>query len=246
MSLDATLPPLHSRRVQAWVYSVINPLIDSLRRELFFLEKGNLSWHFYSKKCEYVRPMREYVESSQWPNYEDFLADPANQGFAETFDQHDRFLSQIEAAATSFFNGLIQSDLFNRQVRESLEQYESSFRSDPRYPSLDSMAQDLPKYVAEYLINRTELLPNHYLTHAFWAGYKGQFERLHEEFQPYHQRQPYRQLQQSIESMRTLSERILSWVQDHRYSLCTKYDVPFAPIDVEKTHGVDAFISRNQ
>jgi hypothetical protein len=81
---DVAAPPQHSKRVEAWVYAVLNPLIENLGREIFLLSKGNLSWRFYSRKCEYIHPTSDYIGISQRPNYEDFIADPLNQGFRES------------------------------------------------------------------------------------------------------------------------------------------------------------------
>ncbi|MGH9432455.1 MAG: hypothetical protein ACRD3T_13020, partial [Terriglobia bacterium] len=64
----ATLPPPHSKRVEAWIYTVVNPLIESLRREAFLFEKGNLSWRWYSRRCEYIRPVVEYIDYEHRPN----------------------------------------------------------------------------------------------------------------------------------------------------------------------------------
>ncbi len=62
----------YSQRVGAWMVSVVNPAIDSLRREAELLAKGNISWRYFSKQCEYIRPIRQYIEGNYRPNYDDF------------------------------------------------------------------------------------------------------------------------------------------------------------------------------
>jgi hypothetical protein len=245
MTPEAALP-LHSRRVQAWVYTVINPVIEGLRRELELLEKGNLSWRFYSRKCEYIRSIRDYVDTSQWPNYEDFLADPTNEGFRDNFHSHDQALGKVESAAAGFFDGLMHSDLFQRQVQEFLTEYQANGIGNPKYPGLDPVDRDLPKYVAEYLINRVELLPDHYMTHAFWAGYRDRFDLSAKEFELYQQRESYQLLTKARASMGDVSRQVLSSLEHHRNSLCREFDIPFAPVVVDSSHGVDAFIVRKQ
>ena len=115
----------------------MNPIIESLRREVSSLDKGNLTWQSDTRRCEYIRPIREYFQYSQWPNYEDFVADPLNLGFREKFEEHDRALSAVESSAAEFADGLMQSDLFQKQVKDSLEQYQSTARTDAQYPYLD-------------------------------------------------------------------------------------------------------------
>jgi len=64
-----------SRRVAAWIYVVINPIIDSLQRELSFLNSGNLTWRSRTNQCELIKTIQEYVDPGQWPNYQVFLAE---------------------------------------------------------------------------------------------------------------------------------------------------------------------------
>jgi len=101
----------------------MNPVIESLQRESNLLGEGNLSWRPYSKRCEYIRPIREYIESSQRPNYEDFVADRLNRGFRGRFEKHDQLVSKVESAAARFFDSLTDSDDFQNQVRDSLNKY---------------------------------------------------------------------------------------------------------------------------
>jgi hypothetical protein len=234
-------PPRHSRRVEAWVYTILNPLISNLRREADLLKKGNLTWRWYSRRCEYIRPVREYMENSHWPNYEDFLADALNQGFKEHFDKHDQALAEVESSASRFFDGLMQAGIFRDQVERSLKDYESTgVRLEN--PSLDSMKGELPKYVAEYLINRTEILPHHYMAHKFWQDYRSEFERSAEEFESYQQRQSFRALKTASGLLKEVSENLLNRLKEHRLFLCRTYDVPAAPIYPSESMRADAFI----
>ncbi len=237
MASNVTIPPPHSRRVEAWIYGAINPLIDGIRREVFLLDKGNLSWRWYSRSCEYIRPIPEYIESSQRPNYDDFLGDPLNAAFTGRLDGHDRLVRDVEGKAKRFFDGLMQSNLFREQVKASLEEYESRVSTKPQYPSLDSTAEDLPKYVAEYLINRRELLPYHYTMHKFWEEYRRKFESyLAGESEPYQERQSFRELGQASDALKNLSTTLLNDLEEHRRLLCSKYDIPAAPIAVKNSH----------
>jgi hypothetical protein len=226
-------PPLHSRRVEAWVYTILNPLIESLRRELLLMDKGNLSWRFYSKRCEYIRPMAEYIESSQRPNYEDFIGDKLNVGFSGKFEKHDRALDVMEESAKGFFDRLMGSNLFLKDVKDSLEKYESTISANSRYPDLNPMKEDLPKLVAEFLINRTELLPDHYMTHKFWEDYWRSFAKS---MDAYKQRESFRALTKASGALKEVSEKLLLDLENHRQSLCRTYDIPAAPISIDKTH----------
>jgi hypothetical protein len=222
----------------------MNPLIESLRRERFYMDKGNLSWRFYSKKCEYILPICDYIEVAQRPNYEDFVANPLNPGFRERFEEHDRALAAVESSASKFADGLIQSDLFQKQVKDSLERYESDALANRQYPDLASMRESLPRVVAEYLVNRVDVLPHHYMTHEFWEKYKNEFwEKYKNQFEPYQGRQPFQAAQKAAGELKDVSSKLLLDLENHRQLLCGAYDIPAAPILIDKSHSVDAFIA---
>jgi len=234
MAPDVATPPPHSKRVQAWVYAIMNPLIESLGREIRLLSEGNLSWRSYSRRCEYIRPIREYIESSQWPNYEDFIGDQLNARFREHLTRHDHQVSEVESAAARLFIGLTDSNEFQKQVEDSLERYVSAARAKPQYPDLGTTS-DLAKVVAEYLINRTSVLPGHYMTHNFWEDYRGHFEH-------YHNPPSFQELDQAAAALNDTSKGLLADLEDHRHYFCVTYDIPAAPIPIEKSFSADAYL----
>jgi hypothetical protein len=230
--------------VEAWVYAVLNPLIESLGREVFLLSKGNLSWRFHSRKCEYIRPICDYIDISQRPNYEDFLADPLNPAFQEKFEAHDRALTEVEASASRFSRGLIQADLFVEKMQESLKDYESFARGNPPCWYDESMRESFPRAVAELVVNRIDALPEHYGTAKFWGKYRDKFDLSGQEFEPYGQRQSFQALVQARDALQNLADKLLQDLNTHRQLLCRAYDIPAAPIPESGnvSHRADAFI----
>ncbi len=244
MATNITTPPSHSNRVQAWVYAIMNPLIESLEREASLLSRGDLTWRFHSKKCEYIRPIRRYIDSLQWPNYEDFVADSLNPRFEASFEEHDRQVAEVESSAERFARGLMQSNLFLSQVGDALKEYESRARAESLYPDLDSAKEGLPRWVVEFLVNRTDSLPDHYLAHQFWEDNRSGFWELYRsEFEPYCERHSFQSLQGAARALQDISSKLLADLKTQRQFLCRTYDIPFAPIQVNQGHSVDAFIS---
>ncbi len=235
MSLIAAMqPPPHSKRVEAWVYAIINPLVENLRREVFLLKKGNLSWRFRSRCCEYLRPISAYFPYSQLPNYEDFVADELNPGFKTQFDKHDGALARVENSASRFFDDLMRASPFLEQVKRTLKEYESKQRDNPLSPSLDSMKDYLAEYIAECLVNRAQTLPYHYMPHKFW-------ERYGSEFEVYKEAKSFQKLKRDALSLEGISERLLPELESHRQTLCRKYDIPAAPVHAKNSQITDVF-----
>jgi len=215
--------PKESRRVESWVYAVLNPLIDAVSREVAFLEDGNLTWRNYSRHCEDIRPVVEYVEREQLPVYEDFLAGD-QAGFKKRFDEHDRKLAATEAAAADAYRVLIQPEAFQEQVRQSLEEYESRVGTHkPGYrQSLLPMAEALPRAIAELLVNRADELPYDHSTQKFWQDYREQFQRFRKD-------PAFGALNHAATAFRESSRALKDDLVGHRLNLCSSYDIPVAP-----------------
>jgi hypothetical protein len=233
MSPEVATPPLHSHRVQAWIYAILNPVIEGLGRETFFLGKGNLTWQSDTRKCEYIQPIRGYFQYSQWPNYEDFVADPQNLDFKQKFEAHDQALSVLESSASAFADDQLQLEQFQKQVDDSLAEYQISVRENPCYPFLDdSPAGSRARGVTALLVNRLDVLPHHYGTHKFWEIYKHVFE-------PYRERPSFEMVKNATDNLMHVSSGLLRDAGVHRQSLCRTYDIPPAPIPESKSRAAD-------
>ncbi len=217
-------PKKQLRRVAAWIYAVINPILESLQRELFLLDSGNLTWRPHTGRCEIIRTVQEYVDSTQWPNYQDFLAEHPNSAFIRGFEQHDSRLSKLNSVAQELFNRMLSWEQFLVEVDAALDAYESQRASlGPQAPLLIHTRNDVPKMAAEYLINNAQTLPSHYLISAFWnsAGKSLLAFRKHPEFQPLHR---------SKHSLAEISAKLKQALENFRLSLSRSYDVPAAPV----------------
>src|SRR5271154_2047337 len=117
---SATLPKTQSRRVAAWIYAVINPVVDSLDRELRILDTENLSWRSNLGRCEFVHSIKEYVEVGQWPNFQDFQTE--HPIFLETFGQHDSDLKSVNDRAKHVFDWLVSRPEFSTVITELMDE----------------------------------------------------------------------------------------------------------------------------
>jgi hypothetical protein len=225
MSRRVDLPPKkQSRRVAAWIYAVINPIIDSLQRELSLLDSGNLTWRSQTGRCEVIRTIQEYVDPTQWPNYQDFVAEHPKSLFAQGFNLHDSRLEGLNTAAKALFDRMLSWRHFSDSVDAALAAYESQRPSlGLQAPSFTSIREDVPKIAAEYLINNAQTLPSHYLISPFWnsAGKDLLAFRSLPQFQPLHR---------SRDSLAEHSARLRQMLEGYRLSLSRDYDIPAAPV----------------
>ncbi len=216
-----TTNPRQSRRVAAWIYMVINPIIDSLDREVTLLEKGNLTWRSNTNRCEYVRNIQEYVDSRQWPNYKDFLIE--NDRFSRDFGAHDKKLEKVNSEAENLFKWLLSWDEFSNGVSVSLERYEQHRSAEPAWPSYNLVRKELERVAAENLINNIQSLPGHYAYSFFWNFVASEQLglRRHSQFRPLFETQV---------ELKNTSSILKASLEEHRLLLSRKYDVPAAPV----------------
>jgi hypothetical protein len=161
------LPQPGNRRVAAWIYVVINPIIESLRREIDFLGTGNLAWRARSGASEVIRPIPEYVDATQWPNLHDFQIE--YPGFVKLFESHDSGVTLLNAAAMKAYEWLVAEGSFQTEVISELGRYEQErSRLGPQYPSFNNSRVELVPSFAENVVNTVETLPAHYLFAPLW------------------------------------------------------------------------------
>jgi hypothetical protein len=228
-------PGRGSERVKAWVYAIMNPLIDSFRRETELLKAGNLSWRIHSRRCEYIRPVAELIDFDQRPNLEDFLAE--NPIFRDRFAEHDSVLIEVEQTTSLFVRDLLTSSNFQQRVAQCLADYESGERpSHPTYPDLSDnlsvLPSRIPDFVAEFIVNNTMSLPVHYTLYAFWVAFAGKFEDFFLSFR----QSP---AAKAVQKLATTSEHLGVDLESLRLALCREYDIPAAPIESSRSPSVE-------
>jgi hypothetical protein len=224
MSFDIK-PGRGSERVKAWVYAILNPVIDSLRRETDLLKSGNLSWRAHSRRLEYIRPISELIEADQQPNLEDFLAE--HPTFGDRFGQHDSALAGLERATTEYVQGLLKASSFRERVNKYLEHYEAHLPFNPAYPDLLSRRDEIPEYVAEFIVNDSKSLPRHYAMYSFWKEYAEQFQ---DDFGGFTE-SAHDNVKGKTRELLGISEQLRIDLETLRLTLVREYDIPAAPIE---------------
>ena len=214
-------PKRQSRRVAAWIYVVLNPVVEFLQREVELLERGNLTWRFTSGRCEFVRVVQEYVDSTQWPNYYDFVAE--HPVFVKGFKQHDDHSEKVNSSAAQTYDWLLSLHDFSETVKKLASQYNDQPMSRTFPGGSLGSGEELVKYCAEYLINNLRELPSHYALSGFWNS--SNLPLL-----TFRNTPRFKPLERVTEQMLASSNRLKSALESRRLSLSREYDVPAAPV----------------
>jgi hypothetical protein len=216
--------PKQVRRVAAWIYVVINPIIDSLQREVSLLATGNLTWRAHTRRCEVIKAIQEYVNSRQWPNYQDFLAEHPRSAFVPGFKQHDSNVEGLNNVADALFDRLLTLPDFVKEVKNALTSYENKRALlGPRAQPLADMGNEISKEIAQHIMNNVQGLPSHYVISQFWNEIGSNLLSLRN-------RAEFRPLHQSRETLLVHSAKLQQALESFRLILSRRHDVPAAPV----------------
>lgn len=212
-------PQKGSPRVEAWIHTVINPLLESISVELSLLERGNVTWRFDSEKLAFIRPLNEYIAPPSRPNYEDFVR--ANRAIARFLQQHDALVMTLEQNAQVASRSLLRSQEFLYGVEQSLTAYLTR-PGQQAYPGGGVPEEQFPALMAEHVVNNVQELPRHYTDSDFWKQYGATLRAF--------ARGPeFEALRQSRDTLFKHDQLLKTKLLDLRFDLCGKYDVPAAP-----------------
>lgn len=202
-----------SRRVEAWVYTVINPLIEALKIEIAFLQEKNWTWSYETKDLDFILPLERYIDSASLPNLEDFLKVYPSMG--QEWKNHEDLRRTLSENCLIAFNRLIALRTFKKKV-------ESSCSIFGEYPGGAVPKMDFDNLIAKYVVNQVKDLPEHYTTSNFWA-------RFGHEFFEFRIRKEFEKLDLSGKQLEEHDDHLLMKLKDLRSTLCEEYDVPHAP-----------------
>jgi len=213
-------PRKGTRRVEAWVYTVINPLIEALRVEKSFLRDKNWTWRYETKDLEFILSLERYINSSSLPNFEDFVK--AKPQLARKTKNHDDLRVTLSENCQMAFDYLVAEKAFQGKVKSALTTYEKGNPAEG-YPGGAVPREHFRKLIAQYIVNWIKELPSHYSSSKFWS-------RFGNEFFQFRTGEAFEKLDTSGEQFENEDEIFLKALENLRSNLVEKYDIPAAPI----------------
>lgn len=214
MKMDNKKSKKGTRRIEAWIYTVITPLIEALKIEKSFLRDKNWTWRYSTKNLEFILPLEGYVDSASIPNFEDFFN--TNPKIEKKRKKREELRAALSENCQSTFKYLIELKDFQEKVKSSLSMY-------GEYPGGAVPEKDFYKLIAQYIINDTKEMPPHYTTSQFWSKFGN-------EFLEFRTGENFEELDASGKRFEGEDECLLMTLENLRSDLCEKYDIPAAPV----------------
>lgn len=217
---NKNVPRKGTRRVEAWIYTVINPLIEALKIEKSFLRDKNWTWRYQIKSLEFILPLEKYVDSASLPNFKDFLK--TNPQIERKREKHDDLRTALSENCQIAFNYLAGLETFQDKAKSFLSIYEKENPTEG-YPGGAIPQKDFGKLIAQYIVNSVKDLPDHYTMSKFWS-------RFIDEFLQFRTSEVFQKLDASGQQFEKGDERLVMTLENLRSNLCEEYDIPAAPI----------------
>jgi len=208
-------PQPGSPRVQSWIRTVLNPLIEAVEYELQLLGRGSLTWRFHARRSEHLGPIGAYVSDSRRA-LEDLLR--ARPKIEPPLVEHDRLLGVAVQQAGRAFDSLISSPDFVTQVNAKLTEFGTGQHRGAR-PSGAYEPDKMPDLVAERVVNNDDAMVGRRYTDAeFWNTNRAAFMAMAvgPEFEG---------LRSAIEALRQHDVNLLDQLKDWHFELVEEYDV---------------------
>lgn len=215
---------VHNERFKAWVYTVINPVLEGLRIESAFLSKKNWTFRFRSEDLEFVRPVDVYVEFPSQPNLEDFLeSNPDDKQAMAGRDQSREVLREKCRKALAYLSG---QEAFRQKVSSCWRLFTSA---DQFEEVVNMREEEFHKLVAERIVNNISNLPEYYSDSRFWSRFK-------DELMQFRMGEILQEADQAGAQLQRSNDEVSARLRDTRKRLAEKYDVPFAPYSESLAH----------
>lgn len=214
-------PKIGPRRVASWIYEVINPLLEAIPIEVSFLEKRNPTWRFYNRELEHLRPVSGYLTHDGRHVLRDFQRAFRPDEVIQ-FSSHDDRLEDVCRAAEQAHGTLIAREEFVQRAREALREFMSAGQQHG-YPGGSFPEERFPELVAERVVNSIVHVPSNHTDADFWRQYGAGFLRFREG-------DVFQKLDSVCTTLLENDRKFLEWLENKSFELCTRYDVPAAPL----------------
>jgi hypothetical protein len=153
------------------------------------------------------------------------MAEHPKSAFIPGFRHHDSNVEAVNNAASALFSRMLNWPDFQNALKDALTIYEKSDASKSPQGSLSTnLRQDIPKIVAELLINNAPELPSHYLISQFWNS-EGMNRLV-----AFKNLAPFQPLHDAKRNLIEISTKLKLALENFRLSLSRNYDVPAAPV----------------
>ena len=208
------------RIVRAWFDTVINPLLDGLEKEQWWLARQNWTWEVQPPGLESIHRVQAYVNRDNLDHFTQHYPNVV-RAIEEHDKQRDLLLQRCQELQNAIAGSKELLDLYQRfttvealaEVGTTIEKLFSGYTQEQRLHIL-----------AKYIVNHTGELPDFYLIAPLWNKHRQEFLALLElpAIRPTSEA-----ADKAGAAMRRSADKLISLIKEVRQKLAEEHDVPF-------------------
>ncbi len=211
---------------KTWLVTVVNPLLEHVAHERYFLERKNWTWHYESRRFEFLLPLYEYIEPRYLPNFEQFYR--RHREVSGKGKSHDQLLKALEQIVGKAFDVLINCEPFKRAYDTCLTR-SKSLGFDTSWASIGQSSLQGLHRVAEYVVNNIDELPSDYSTAQFWQVHHSTLSSIASE----HARELFHRIHHRGIRLQKVDGELNAALERVRSGYLRKFSIPPVPIVAE-------------
>ncbi len=222
-------PRIGPHIARAWFDTVLNPLIEFVELELGLLSRRNWTFSFGARTLELIQPVIQRFYNA---NLEQIIQ--MNVELSANLEAHDAGVENLRGAVASLYDALASN-------REFVQLCDSLLTADSlRDLGIREVSEIFGAYppsdrynlIAQYVVNSTGDLPQHYSTAKFWNRNREIFVQCLTHLP--NVREQFPSTIQVAEYLSGISRTLCSQLKNLRQELSLRYDVPIVPGNREK------------
>ncbi len=221
----AAAPPA-SRRAEAWVHAVLNPLIDTLPNEIALLGRGNVTFNCDTKDLRHIRSVEDSLTAPARHVLRDFTR--ANPDADEPIRTRDAAVRRVAETARAAYEALVRIQAFRDAVAAVAARASEPGTPQPRGFAVASRAaidpEQLIRAFAEFVVNRRGEMTD------FETDLAGIWNRERETMLRHRTGAPFAQCDDARSALLAADRRLLDWLKDKSFALCGQFDIAAGPV----------------
>jgi len=206
-------------RRKAWIYGVINPLLEGLRIEATFLSRENWTFSRYNRDLEFIRPVPILIGYRSIPNLDDLTTSKPET--RKAIERREVQREKLRDACRAAFDTLAANPDFQRKVSDALQAVESE--RPGQTDGLTHPGVPFHEVIAGVVVNKGGV-PDHAGIYPFWS-------RFRSEFMPFRVGSTFEAADQAGRELEKCNNYLAEEVTQLRSALAEEYDIPWAPYD---------------
>lgn len=175
MNMTVTAGKISTKIIRVWFDTILNPLVNGLEYEVDILNSGNIYWKSLYSSFEGFKPLIQFFDRRYSGNFEQLSV--YYPDLKLLIDNHDNHLERLNNCVNELYIKLINSTELVELYKQTIDATKNNSIKISDNLSAYSDSKNY-RFIAEYVINDIQTLPDEYTLAPIWNESLNQFKGL--------------------------------------------------------------------